>query len=403
MEKDAYTDGPFGKPWREPGNRWAFTYYLPNPIPRDIGLTPAVIAAMSDADAALGHLQGLATLVADPSLLIGPYLRREALASSRIEGTQASLSDLFSSEVDVSTTREDVAEVRRYLEASNLAYTLAATLPISQRLILQVHKVLLQGVRGQERNPGEFRTSPVWVGAVGATPETAVFVPPLPEHLPDLLRDWEYFVNEDGRHLPVLIQAALMHYQFETIHPFLEGNGRIGRLLINLLLMDRGRLPTPLLYLSSYFETYRQTYYDNLQAVRQTGAIDAWLRFFLDAVTSQAEDAVARARELIATREAYLAEAVATRSKLPALVDIIARNPVVTVKSVEGALGLTNQGARALIRSAETRGWLVSLGGRGRGGRESWIAPRLLHAMEAPMAYAPRHPAHFSAPPATGE
>lgn len=258
----------------------------------------------------MGHLQGLGMVITDPSLLIGPYLRREALASSRIEGTQASLSELFQSEVDATTSDDDTDEVRRYLEATELAYTLATSLPITQRLVLEVHEVLLRGVRGEEKNPGELRTSPVWVGSAGATPESAAFVPPLPEHLPDLMRDWEYFVNEDGTQLPALIQAALMHYQFETIHPFLDGNGRIGRLLINLLLMERGRLPMPLLYLSSYFEAYRQTYHDRLQAVREAGDIDGWLLFFLQAVTSQATDAVARPRALVGIRESYLADAI---------------------------------------------------------------------------------------------
>jgi Fic family protein len=202
------------------------------------------------------------------------------------------------------------------------------------------------------------------------------------------MRDWEYFVNDDGRQLPVLIQAALMHYQFETIHPFLDGNGRIGRLLINLLLMDRGRLPMPLLYMSSYFESYRQTYYDKLQAVRESGDIDGWLLFFLEAVKSQANDAVQRSRQLVAIRESYLQEAIHTRSSLPSLVELITRTPVVTVKSVQSATSLTNQGARALIRNAAGRGWLQSIGSRGRGGREFWVAPRVLEVMEAPMEYA---------------
>ncbi len=387
MDSDRFVDSAFGQPKRQPGNKWAFTYYLPKHIPRQLPLAPEIVVAMSDADAALGHLQGLGMVITDPSLLIGPYLRREALSSSRIEGTQASLSELLQSEVDATASDDDTEEVRRYLEAAELAYKLAESLPLTQRLVLEVHEVLLRGVRGEEKNPGELRTSPVWVGRAGATPESAAFVPPLPEHLPDLMRDWEYFVNEDGRQLPVLIQAALMHYQFETIHPFLDGNGRIGRLLINLLLMERGRLPMPLLYLSSYFESYRQTYYDKLQAVRESGDIDGWLLFFLEAVKSQANDAVLRSRQLVAIRESYLQEAIQTRSSLPSLVELITRTPVVTVKSVQSATSLTNQGARALIRNAEGRGWLLSIGSRGRGGREFWIAPRVLEVMDAPMEY----------------
>ena len=377
----------FGAPAREPGNKHAFTFYLPKHIPRDLELSMSVVTALSDADAALGHLQGLGMLITDPSLLIGPYLRREALASSRIEGTQASLSDVFQSEIDADARNDDTSEVARYLEATMQAYDLAKTLPITQRLILQVHATLLTGVRGEQKMPGEFRRTPVWVGRAGATPENAIFVPPLPEQLDDLLADWERFVNEDGKRLPALIQAALMHYQFETIHPFLDGNGRIGRLLINLLLMERKRLPLPLLYLSNYFETHRDEYYDRLQAVRERAEIDQWFTFFLQAVRAQADDAVDRSRSLVAIREAYHREAIKERSNLPRLVDIIVRNPFVTVKSIESQLGITNQGARNLIKNAESRGWLSSIGTHGRGGRERWVSPAIFEIIEAPMSY----------------
>lgn len=345
------------------------------------------MSALSDADAALGHLQGLGALIQDPGALIGPYLRREALASTRIEGTQASLSEVLQAELDDQPRTQDVIEVERYLEATELAHHLAGQLPITQRLILEVHQALLRDVRGDERRPGEFRTSPVWIGAAGATPDTAAFVPPLPEHLPELLADWERFVNEDGKTYPALIQAALMHYQFETIHPFLDGNGRIGRLLINLQLMDRGRLAQPLLYLSSYFEANRQDYYRYLQGVRETGDVDSWLHFFVGAVQEQAGDAAVRAGALVALREELRNQATHARSNLPRLVDLIIRNPFVTVKSIERGTGLTNQGARNLVRSAVKLGWLESLGTHGRGGREHWYAPRVLRILEAPMAY----------------
>lgn len=391
MDATKFVDSPFGAPAREPGKEWAFTYYLPKPIPRELDLTAQIVTALSEADSALGHLQGLGVLIRDPGLLIGPYLRREALASSRIEGTQASLSDVFQAEIDEDSTDADTDEVQRYLEATRLAYDLAKSLPLTQRLILQVHETLMKGVRGEEKNPGQFRTSPVWVGRAGATPDTATFVPPLPMHLAELLRDWETFVNEDGASLPPLLQAALMHYQFETIHPFLDGNGRIGRLLINLLLMSRDRLPLPLLYLSHYFETHRDEYYARLQAVREEGDIAGWVLFFLRAVEHQARDAVARSRRLIEIREEYHREAIKGRSSLPRLVEIIVRNPFVTVRSAERQLELTHQGARNLIKAAEARGWLRSLGTHGRGGREHWYAPEVLAVMEAPMAYeAPR-------------
>jgi Fic family protein len=387
MEASNFVESEFGAAAREPGNPHAFTYYLPKPIPRWLDLSQRVIVTLSDADAALGHLQGLGMLIRDPGLLIGPYLRREALASSRIEGTQASLSDVFQAEIDEDSRDDETREVQQYLTATELAYELAKSLPITQRLVLQVHAALLDGVRGDDKGPGQYRTSPVWVGRAGATPDTATFVPPLPAHLPDLMRDWEVFVNDEGVALPVLVQAALMHYQFETIHPFLDGNGRIGRLLINLLLMERKRLPLPLLYLSHFFETHRDVYYERLQGVRESGDVEGWLLFFLQAVKRQADDAVTRSQRLIEIREEYHGAAIKERSNLPRLVELIMRNPFLTVKSVQTQLGLTNQGSRNLIKNAADRGWLRSLGVHGRGGREHWYAPTVLAVMEAPMSY----------------
>lgn len=387
MRGDDFAETAFGAPARGMSARWGFTFYLPKPIPRDLTLPQGIVSALSDADAALGQLQGLGTLIPDPSALIGPYLRREALASTRIEGTQASLSEVFQADLDDGRPTDDIVEVQRYLEATRLAHDLARELPVAQRLMFQVHEALLRDVRGEERRPGEYRSSPVWIGSAGATPETAAFVPPLPEHLPGLLTDWERFVNDDGRHYPALVQAALMHYQFETIHPFLDGNGRIGRLLINLQLMNRGRLSQPLLYLSSYFETHRDEYYRHLQGVRERGDIDSWLHFFLHAVEEQAGDAIHRSRRLIAIREDYRSEALKGRSSLPLLVEMIARNPFVTVRAVQATTGLTNQGARKLIRAAVEKGWLRSVGSRGRGGREYWLAPDILAILEAPMNY----------------
>lgn len=387
MDPQRFSHSVFGKPHREPGNKWAFWYYQPAPMPRSLDLEPLTVLALSEADAALGLLQGLGHLIRDPQLLLGPYLTREAVASSRIEGTQASLSDVLQAEAaDGPSQDEDIQEVYRYVQASRQAFRLIEDLPISQRLILDVHRTLLEGVRGEEKNPGEFRRTPVWVGAAGATPETAIYVPPLPNEVPDLIADWEKYVNEPST-TPVLVQCALMHYQFETIHPFLDGNGRIGRLVINLLLREKGRLDLPLLYLSGYLENNREEYYARLQAVRERGEIQEWLRFFLAAVTEQAKDAVWRARKLVDLREQYLKDAVLTRSALPQLVDQIFQNPYVTVRQIQQRVGLTNQGARNLIRKAEDRGWVSSIGSHGRGGREYWFAPEVYQVIESPMRY----------------
>ncbi|MFC7619943.1 Fic family protein [Microlunatus sp. GCM10028923] len=341
---------------------------------------------MSEADASLGRLQGLGTLIRDPELLLGPYLTREAVASSRIEGTQASLSDVLQAEAGGSPSAdEDIAEVERYVAAIKQGYSLVKTLPLTQRLILQLHHTLLSGVRGAERLPGEFRRSPVWVGSATDSPETATYVPPLPDELPVLIKDWEEFVNLPGE-LPILIRCGLMHYQFETIHPFLDGNGRIGRLLINLMLMEEGRLGTPLLYLSGYLEQHRREYYERLQDVREQGAIQEWLQFFLTAVRRTADDAVSRAERLVEARERYLAASVA-RPRLATVVQLIFSNPFLTVARLQAKTGLTMQGARNLIKDAVSRGWLEEVGRRDRGGRIYWVARELFDIIEAPWTY----------------
>jgi Fic family protein len=377
----------FGTARREPGNRFAFWYFEPAPLPRELELSVATVLALSEADAALGHLQGLGHLVRDPELLLGPYLAREAVASSRIEGTQASLSDVLKAEAsDAAASTEDVREVGRYVSATRSGLAMLDQLPIAQRLVREVHRVLLEDVRGQEKLPGEFRRSPVWVGSATDRPETATYVPPLHDLVGELFADWERFVNEPCA-LPVLVRCALMHYQFETIHPFLDGNGRIGRLLIGLMLIKEGRLSAPLLYLSGYLERHRREYYERLQGVRERGEIQQWLQFFLTAVKRQADDAVGRSASLVALRERYSVEAASARSRIGALVDLMFANPFLTVSRVEKALGVTNQGARNLLRDAAGRGWLVELGSVGRGGRAYWVANEVWQISEEEPAF----------------
>jgi len=387
MDPSQFTSATFGTVKREPGKKWAFWYFHPAPIPRELPLAPTTIHALSKADAAVGQLQGLCQLIHDPELLVGPYVRREAVASSRIEGTQASLSDLLQAEAaDGEGRSEDVAEVERYLTATRHGYEAIRSLPISQRLLKEIHAILLDGVRGKEKLPGELRRSPVWIGASHDNPDSAIFVPPLPDEVPEVLSDWEAFVNTPDS-MPTLIRCGLMHYQFETIHPFLDGNGRIGRLLINLMLTEEGRLDHPLLYVSGYFESHRSEYYARLQKVREEGQIQEWLQFFLRAVTEQATDANTRSIRLIQIREKYLNTAAATRSRLPSLANILFANPFVTVKSVERKTGLTNQGARNLIAKAVELSWLTEIGSIGRGGRIYWVAREILDVIDAPANY----------------
>ncbi|MFE6509711.1 Fic family protein [Nocardioides sp. NPDC057767] len=387
MDPERYDAPQFGRAVREPGNRWAYWYYLPAHIPRDLALEPITVKALSDADAALGRLQGVSALIHDPELLIGPYLTREAVASSRIEGTQTSLEEVLQDEASGQATKsEDVAEVKAYLAATRQGFELIRSWPLSQRLVLELHKTLLTGVRGHERHPGEFRRMPVWVGSPTDDPTTAAYVPPLPPDLPELIADWEAYVNVPDLS-PTLVRCALMHYQFETIHPFLDGNGRIGRLLINLMLMEEGRMTTPLLYLSGYIEAHRQTYYQRLQGVRERGEMQEWLQFFLTGVRRSAEDATTRSERLVALREGYLDEAATSRANLSGLVTLLFANPYLTVKRVQDATGLTNQGARNLIQDAERRGWIEAAGRSGRGGRHYWVARAVMNVIEEPLAY----------------
>ena len=367
----------FGKPAREPGNKWSFWYFEPAPIPRELGLNSVTVAALSKADAALGQLQGMGRLITEPRLMIVPWLTREAVASSRIEGTQTSLEEVLEagiSEDRSANLNSDIAEVRAYVEATERGLELIKTLPITQRLILEIHQILLDGVRGSEKLPGELRRSPVWVGSPTDSPDTAEFVPPLPQSLGELLSDWEKFVNEDSP-LPSLIKCALMHYQFETIHPFLDGNGRIGRVLIGLMLQKENRLTTPLLYLSGYLEDHRKEYYERLQAVREEGAIQEWLQFFLTAISKQAEDAVNRTGALIALREKYINDSLKLRSRSGEIVNLLFENPFISVKRVETKLGVSQPGARNIVLKAEAMGWIKLVTKPGSGRRHLWVAP----------------------------
>ena len=369
MDPTRFTSTRFGTVEREPGNKASFPYFRPAPIPRELELGSRTVQLLSEADAAVGQLQGLSQVIQDPELLVGPYLRREAVASSRIEGTQASLSDLLQSEAsEGEPMSEDVAEVERYLAATRHGYAAIRTLPITQRLIMELHEILLDGVRGRDKLPGELRRSPVWIGAAHDNPDTAVFVPPLPNVLPDSLSDWEDFVNTPGQ-LPVLIRCGLMHYQFETIHPFLDGNGRIGRLLIALLVEHWGLLKTPLLYLSVAFKRHRQAYYDHLDGVRVDGDWEGWMRFFLDCVTEAADDAVASAQRLHAVTAADRAKVAAhARTTIPAirLFERLPSHPMVTLPLSIQLLGVSKPTAVKAIAALQAAGVLREITGKRR-------------------------------------
>jgi Fic family protein len=376
-----YDDTPYGQP-RRTGGRHGYVAYFPHPLPRLLPISPENLLRIADAEAALGRLAGAGRLLPDPHLLVQPYLRREAVASTRIEGTQATLVEVFDAEAGDEPLGADVEEVVNYVRAMELGLRRLETLPLNTRLIREMHSVLLAGVRGRERQPGELRTTQNWIGPPGATIETATFVPPPPGELAGLLSDLERFVHEAPQ-LPPLVQAALIHYQFETIHPFLDGNGRIGRLLIVFFLVVRDRLPSPLLYLSPFFEARRHAYYDALQGVRQRGELDAWLRLFLDGVQTQANDALARAERLSDLRERYRASVQATtRGGANRLVDLVFEQPVVNSRTVERRLGLSRPAALNALRQLETLG-ILGPAAEGPRGQLRWRAQEVLQLLIA--------------------
>jgi Fic family protein len=373
MQPEDYKAPQIGTAKRGAG-RWGFWYFRPEPLPRSLDLETDTVMALSGADTALGRLAGVGRLLRDPHLLVRPYVTREALASSRIEGTQASLSEVFQAVASGGSPPDSaVREVENYIRAMDTGLRLLETLPISNRVLRGIHQTLLQDVRGRERRPGEFRDTPVWIGSPTDSPENATYVPPLGGEMHDALADWERFANEAPR-MPMLVRCALLHYQFETIHPFLDGNGRLGRLLIVFFLMQQGRLPAPLLYLSSYLEDHRPEYYERLQAVRERGELQEWIQFFLTAVAAQAEDAVARTEQLVDLRERYRLAVSGSRSRVVEVVDLVMENPILTASTIERRLAVTNQGAHNLIMQLERRGLIERLGRFGRGGRQFWLA-----------------------------
>lgn len=379
MDVERYTDTSFGRA-RRTGGRHGYVAYFPAPIPRQVPISPDNLLRLADAEAALGRLAGAGRLLPDPHLLVRPYLRREAVASTRIEGTQASLAEVFDAEATDQPLGADIEEVVNYVLAMEDGLGRLETLPLSTRLIREMHEVILAGVRGRERQPGELRTTQNWIGPPGATIETATFVPPPPDELGGLMTDLERFIHEEPR-LPPLVQAALLHYQFETIHPFLDGNGRLGRLLIVFFLVVRERLPEPLLCLSPYFEERRQEYYGALQGVRERGELDLWLGLFLDGVRVQAIDAVTRAERLVDLRERYRAAVQdTTRGVANQLVEIVIGQPVLNARVTETLLEVSRPAALKALRHLEDLGILTRAAGGPRR-QLRWRAPEVIDVL----------------------
>ncbi len=356
--------------------------FMPAPLPPRLAYGGELVEAMSAADAALGELSGLAGARRDPQILVAPFLRQEAVLSSRIEGTPATLVDLLFDEVAAApdlALRENLREVRNYVAALMYGVDRLAELPLSSRLVLELHERLLKGVGDASWTPGEFRTGQNWIGPPGSTLETAVYVPPPVPEMHAALSEWDRFLQERTG-LPPLVQCALVHEQFEAIHPFLEGNGRLGRLLITLFLIDRGRLSHPLLYPSAYIEAHRDDYYQLLQRIRTHGEWGPWLLFFMDAIRETAERAAVQVRALMKLRETYRSKVTGHARRL---VDDLFRTPFVTVPEAQQVLSVSNATARKAVRDLQEWGMLEELAER-RWPR-AYIARPILDAIQEPL------------------
>ncbi|MDR3187853.1 MAG: Fic family protein [Prevotellaceae bacterium] len=326
-----------------------------------------VLALLSKADRFLGRLDMYSEYV-DIDMFIQVHVAKEATQSSKIEGTQTKMEEVFLSEAEVSTeNRDDWKEVQNYIAAMNEAVNLLHGLPFSTRLIKQTHKTLLHGVRGQHKQPGEFRKSQNWIG--GTTLSNAVFVPPVHTEVAELMSDLEYFANAQDDNIPDLIKIALIHYQFETIHPFLDGNGRTGRLLITLYLVSKGILKRPILYLSDFFERNRMLYYDNLMQVRAQDDIAQWLKFFLTGITETAQKGVATLEKIMQLKQSIEVKADKLGKRgadVRVLLNYLYKKPVISVGEAISLLKKAPQTAYNLISHLEEAGVLKEMTGAQR-------------------------------------
>lgn len=348
--------------------------FVPNPLPPDppIELSRQLTEALSEADLAIGRLDGASGILPNPDLFVGMYVRQEAVLSSQIEGTQASLVDLLDYEVNEQRpqTPRDVEEVVNYVAAMNYGLQRLVELPLSLRLLREIHGQLMAGVRGQERQPGEFRRTQNWIGPEGSTLNTASFVPPPPHEMNQALGDLERFLHE--RDHPPLIRAGLVHAQFETIHPFLDGNGRVGRLLITFMLCEQHILSKPLLYLSHYLKLHRAEYYDRLQAVRTDGRWEEWLLFFLRGVKQVADQATVTAKRILTLRESHrdmLGREGARSGNLLRTLDSLFMQPIVNVGHLAAQLDMTFAGANHIANRLTDLGILTEVTGNRRNRR----------------------------------
>lgn len=367
MDPKAYQSVGAGKAILTQTNYWAF---IPNPLPPDISWSSPLVSVLSEAERDLSRLATLINTFPMPGLLSQPFVRNEAVISSRIEGTHASLLDVYTYEttqLSFFERTDDAREVYNYVRAMDYGLDRLKTLPVSLRLIRELHGKLMEGVRGGALTPGEFRRSQNWVGPVGSTPSSAPFVPPPVEHMHLALNDLETFIHTDTD-MPPLIRAGIIHYQFEAIHPFLDGNGRVGRLLTVLLLCEWGLMSHPILNLSAYIEHYRQQYYDHLLAVSQKGAWEAWLAFFLRGVSEQARASVFRIERLQDIRAMYqvIVEQERNAARMASVIDLLFSRPVLSVRQVSAGLNIPFKTAQAYLTKLVQAGVLREVTGYAR-------------------------------------
>jgi len=389
MNPDEFRTSPSGRVIRVGQGETAYWAFVPNPLPPPLTFDSVLIRLLSDADRALGELAGLGRALPNPHLLINPFIRREAVLSSRIEGTQADLADLYAFEagqlalpgLKAAPAEADVREVFNYVRALEYGLERLRTLPVSLRLIREVHARLMEGVRGEHATPGEFRRTQNWIGAPGCTLNDATYVPPPVDEMHTALDAFEkYLHSEDDQ--PPLVRLALIHYQFEAIHPFIDGNGRIGRLLLSLLLVHWDLLPLPLLYLSAYFEKHRQAYYDLLLSVSARGAWREWIEFFLRGVAEQARDAVVRAKRLQDLQLAWRTKYQRARGAglLLGIVDALFAVPVLTPRQVAKQLRVSHPAVMQALRRLEQDQILKEISGKQR--NRLYVAPEIVQVLE---------------------
>lgn len=316
--------------------------FRPTPLPPELEMDEELLRHLIDANRQLAQLDTASKLIPNTELFVSMYVRKEALMSSQIEGTQCTLEDVLDPELDISAN-VDVGEVINYVKATQFALERLNSLPICNRLLREIHEVLMEGVRGQEKNPGEFRRSQNWIGAAGCSLKDARYIPPNMEDMEEAMSELEKYINENEAY-DTLIQAALIHYQFETIHPFLDGNGRIGRLLILLYLMERRLLSKPVIYVSYFLKKNHVEYYDRISEVRRSGNYEQWVRFFLEAVSAAAVDAVSsieKLSKLHIENVKLLPKSTRSRDTVRELFDYLEQHPIIDIKRTAVALGVS--------------------------------------------------------------